>query len=199
VAVDHRTSGIVSVAAGVALGAVDFALQKVLPYPWANLANSAAVWAVAAFALGYWLRTGALRAAIAASVLLVVAVPVYYVTATLVQNDDIANVWAPVSLVWMAFGVLAGVVFGIAGVWARGAGWHRIVGAALPGAVLLAEAARLFRRGDDARWTALIELALGVLVIAMAARTARQRGASLAVAVPLAALGFAGFQLAGFA
>ena len=197
--VDHRTLGAVSVAAGVALGAVDFALQKVLPYPWANLANSAAVWAVAAFALGYWLRTGPLRAAIAGSVLLVVAVPVYYVTATLVQHDNIANVWAPVSLVWMAFGVLAGVVFGVAGVWARANGWQRIVGAALPGAVLLAEAARLFRQGNDTRWTALIELALGVLVIAMAARTARQRGASLAVAVPLAALGFVGFHLAGFA
>lgn len=196
---DHRTLGVISVPAGVALGAVDFALQKVLPYPWANLANSAAVWAVAAFALGYWIRTGALRAAIAGTVLLVVAVPIYYVTATLVQNDDIANVWAPIGLMWMAFGVLAGVVFGIAGVWARGRGWQRIVGTALPGAVLLAEAARLFRLGSDARWTALIELALGVLVIAMVGRTARQRGASLAAAVPLAAIGFVGFLVAGFA
>jgi hypothetical protein len=119
VTANHRRAGIITVAAGLALGAVDFALQKTLPYPWANLANSAAVWAVAAFALGYWLRTGALRAAILGTVLLVVAVPSYYVTATLVQNDDLSNAWSPVGLLWTFFGVLAGVVFGIAGVWAR--------------------------------------------------------------------------------
>jgi hypothetical protein len=86
--------------------------------------------------------------------------------------------------------VLAGVVFEIAGTWERSGGWRRTVGAALPGAVLLAEAARLARLDSDARWSALIELALGVLVIMVLVGTARQRIASLAAVLPLA-LGFA--------
>ena len=43
-------------ALGIALGAVDLLLQRVLPYPWANLANSSAVWALGAFGVGWWLR-----------------------------------------------------------------------------------------------------------------------------------------------
>ncbi|PRY29027.1 hypothetical protein CLV70_107336 [Pseudosporangium ferrugineum] len=186
-----------AVLGGILLGAVDFALQKLLGYPWANLANSAAVWAVAAFALGYRVRGGVLRAAVAAIVLLVVAVPVYYVTATVWQDDNLANAWAPTALLWMFFGVLAGAVFGPAGVWARLAGWRGAVGLALPGAVLFTEAVRLARRGEAA--TAVLEAVLGIVVIAAAGRTWRKRAIGLAVAVPLALLGFVGYQVGGFA
>ncbi|MFI7596626.1 DUF6518 family protein [Actinoplanes sp. NPDC049681] len=187
----------VAVLGGVALGAADFALQKLLPYPWANLANSAAVWAVAAFALGYRVRGSAARAAVAATVLLVIAVPSYYLTAVLVQHDDLASVWGPASLLWMFFGVLAGILFGIAGRWTRLPNWRGYVGIGLPGAVLFAEAARLLRR--DLAATAAIEAALGVLVIAAAGRTWRQRAVGLAVAVPLALLGYLGYQTGGMA
>ena len=188
---------VVAVLAGVGLGALDFAFQKTLPYPWANLANSSAVWAVAAFALGYWIRTSRLRGAIAGAAMLVIAVPSYYATATLVQHDAVATIWSATSLLWMGFGLLAGAVFGAAGVGAHATGWQRIVATALPGAVLLAEAARLGHRGEVG--TAVIEVALGVLVIMVVGRTARQRITALAVAVPLAALGFVGFAIAGFA
>lgn len=197
---DHRRVALVTVVAGVLLGAVDLLLQKALPYPWANLANSSAVWALAAFGLGWWLRSPWWRAAVAGVVLLVLAVPSYYLTATLVQHDDLANAWAPSSLVWVSFGVPAGVVFGVAGGWARADGWRRIVGTALPGALLFAEAAiRLGRSGyADNIATAMIELALGVLLILVVGRTARQRLTGLAAAVPLALVGFAGFLAAGF-
>ena len=45
----------------------------------------------------------------------------------------------------------------------------------------------------------IIRTGLGILVIAVAARTNRQRAACLAAAAPLALLGFAGFLVAGFA
>ncbi|HEV7962516.1 MAG TPA: DUF6518 family protein [Actinoplanes sp.] len=198
--VDHRRVALVTVVAGVLLGAVDLLLQRVLPYPWANLANSSAVWALAAFGLGWWVRSPWWRAAVAGAVLLVLAVPSYYLTATLVQHDDLSNAWAPSSLLWMCFGVPAGVVFGVAGAWARTDRWRRIVGTALPGAVLFAEAAiGLDRTGDgDKVTTAVIELALGVLLILVVGRTARQRLTGLAAAVPLALVGFAGFLAAGF-
>jgi Family of unknown function (DUF6518) len=185
----------------IALGAVDFAAQKILPYPWANLANSIAVWAVAAFGMGLWVRSPWWRSALAAAVLLVLAVPVYYLTAWAWQHDDLANVRAAMSVTWMVFGLLAGVVFGIAGAFATATGWRGMVAVALPGAVLFAEALLLVRRvprsaGDV--WTVVVELVVGVLVIGLVARGTRQRVAALIAAVPLTALGFAAFLVGGY-
>ncbi|MCD0444737.1 DUF6518 family protein [Glycomyces sp. A-F 0318] len=197
----------VAVAGGVALGAVDLVAQRALPYPWANLANSSAVWAVGAFAIGAWVRTGRWRPALAGVVLLVVAVESYYLAATLIQNDDLANLWAPTSLVWMAFGVLAGVVFGTFGAWSRSAvRWRAVAGPAALGAVFLAEAALLLGRRSsmeaqyrtDGLATALITAVIGLALPLLLARGRRARLYALAAAVPLAAVGYLGFRAAGF-
>ncbi|MEV6693880.1 DUF6518 family protein [Micromonospora sp. NPDC051196] len=201
---DRRTIALTAVLGGLLLGILDFIWIKFVPYPFAELGNSSAVWAVAAFAFGFWVRTGWARAALGAAVALVVAVPGYYIAAALIQGDDWAVLWAPTSLLWMSFGVLAGVVFGIGGVWARGRGWQQVVGVALPGAVLFAEALIDARRinhpnyGIDSLWDALIRLTLGVLVVVIAGRGARSRLLALAVALPMSLVGFAAFRLAGF-
>ncbi|MEV4714097.1 DUF6518 family protein [Micromonospora sp. NPDC049374] len=201
---DNRQVALAAVLGGLLLGCLDFIWIKYVPYPVGDLGNSSAVWAVAAFFFGLWVRSGRLRAAVGAAVALVVAVPGYYATAALVQGDDWAVLWAPTSLLWMCFGVLAGVLFGVAGVWAHRPGWQQIVGPALPAAVLFAEAGLEIRRighpnyGDDPIWDALIRIALGLLVLALAGRTNRQRALALAVALPLALAGFAAFLLAGF-
>lgn len=186
---------------GFLLGFLDFVWIKYVPYPFADLGNSSAVWAVAAFAFGYWIRTGRLRAAVACSVLLVIAVPSYYVGAALIQNDDWAVLRQPSSILWMAFGVIAGIVFGIGGTWAHDRDWRGIAGPALPGAVLFAEAALHLNRvgspnhGTDPIANVVINVALGVLVIVLAAR---RRLLTLAASVPIALGGFAAFLAAGF-
>jgi hypothetical protein len=186
------------------LGAVDLLFQRWLPYPWANLANSSAVWAVAAFGLGLWVRGPWWRAALAGVVLLVVAVPSYYATATLVQNDDIANLGSTTSVLWMFFAVLAGVLFGVGGSFVYGTSWRRVVGIALPGAVLFAEAVVLIRRAGSAgyerdnAWTAAIEVALGVVAIVAVGRSTGQRLLGLAASVPLAVIGALAFARGGF-
>ncbi|GGM59302.1 hypothetical protein GCM10011608_50490 [Micromonospora sonchi] len=193
-----------AVLGGFLLGFLDFLWIKYLPYPVGNLGNSSAVWAVAAFAFGYWVRSGWWRAAVGAAVALVVAVPSYYVAAALIQGDEWSVLWAPTSLLWMSFGVLAGALFGVAGTWARGRGRRSVLGVALPGAVLFAEAGLEVRRighpdyGIDPLWDALLKAALGILVVALAGRTNRQRALALATAVPLALAGVAAFLLAGF-
>jgi hypothetical protein len=199
---DNRRLWLVATLGGLLLGFVDFAWIKFLPWwPLADLGNSSAVWAVAAFFFGYWVRTGWLRAALGAAVGLVVAVPAYYVAAALIQGDDWSVLWAPASLLWMSFGVLAGVVFGVAGIWARGSGWREIVGAALPGAVCFAEAALQASRigepgyGNEPIPHVLVRAALGVLVIVLASR---RRLLALATALPLALLGVGAFLVAGF-
>ncbi|MEV0730488.1 DUF6518 family protein [Polymorphospora sp. NPDC050346] len=201
---DHRRVALAAVVGGFLLGFLDFVWIKWVPYPFADLGNSSAVWAVAAFGFGYWVRSGWLRAALGAAVGLVVAVPSYYLAATLIQGDDLAVLWAPTSLLWMSFGVVAGIVFGIGGTWARGSGWRQVVGTALPGAVLFAEAGLLARDighpsyGIDPLWTALINVVLGVLVVVLVGGTNRRRALALATAVPLAVVGFGAFLVAGF-
>jgi hypothetical protein len=186
---------LVSIVGGVLLGVADLLLQKSLPYPWANLANSSAVWAVLAFALGYRVRGPWWRSSLAGVVLLVLAVPSYYLATTLIQDDDLANVWSATSLLWMSFGVVAGALFGAAGSWARASGWLRVVGIAMSGAVLFAEGILVF---SGRRATAIIEFVLGVLVILVVARGVRQRLGALALAVPLGLVGFLAFMIGGF-
>lgn len=197
----------VAIVAGAALGAVDLIAQRELPYPWANLANSSAVWAVGAFAIGAWVRAGRWQPAVAGVVLLVVAVEAYYLAATLIQNDNLANLWAPTSLVWMAFGVLTGAVFGTFGAWSRSVtSWRASAGLAALGAVLFAEAGVLLRRLSsmeaqyraDGLATAVITAVIGLMLIVLLGRSWKRRAMALTLAVPLAAVGFAGFSLAGF-
>ena len=195
----HKTVALTAVAGGVLLGFLDFLWIKWVPYPFAELGNSTATWAVAAFLFGYWFRSGWRRTAVAAAALLVVAVPSYYLAATLVQGDELSVAWAPSSLLWMLFGVLAGVVFGIGGNWARATGWRQIVGTALPAAVFFEEAARFVRRTRDpgyppgTAWNVVIDVALGVLVVALVGGSNRRRALALAAALPLAGIVFVGF------
>src|SRR3954465_14051062 len=120
---DPRRVALVTPLAAVALGGLDLLLQKILPYPWANLANSSAVWAIAAWFLGRWIGTPRWLAAVAGATLLILAVPSYYLAATIFQNDDITMIRQPAALLWMAFGLLAGVVFGFGGSLALSTGW----------------------------------------------------------------------------
>jgi hypothetical protein len=202
---DHR-AGVVAttVAGGVALGAVDLLLQRVLPYPWANLANSSAVWALAAYGLGLWVRAPWWRAAAAGAGLLVLAVPVYYLAAAIFLGDEVSLLWDRTGLVWAGFGVLAGAAFGFGATLARSSGWQQLVGVALPGAVLFAEALVAMPRGGDAAYrrdqvqTAVVEAVLGVVVIVAVGRTWRQRVGALVVSVPMTLVGFVAFKVGGF-
>lgn len=189
---------------GLALGAVDLLLQRTLPAPWANLANSSAIWALAAFGFGLWVRTPWWRAALAGAALLLIAVPAYYLTATIFLHDDLAVLWDRVALLWMAFGVLAGLIFGFGATLVRSSGWQQLAAVALPGAVLFAEAAvAALRDGSEAYRrdqleTAIIEVVLGVAVILAVGRTGRQRIGGLILSVPLAVIGFVAFKIGGF-
>ncbi|MDW3847856.1 DUF6518 family protein [Micromonospora sp. BRA006-A] len=188
----RRAVALVVPVAGFLLGFLDFVWIKWVPFPFAELGNSTATWAVAAFALGWWIRSGAVRAAVAASVLLIVAVPSYYLAATLLQGDDLAVIWSPTSILWMAFGIVAGVVFGVAGIWARTDGWRRVVGTALPVAVFVEEALRFALKSGSypgAWWNVAIDLALAALLVVLIGRSARVRLLAAAVALPMAALG----------
>jgi hypothetical protein len=191
--------------AGFLLGFLDFVWIKYLPFPFADLGNSLATWVVAAFLFTWAGRRRMPESVLAAILGLVVAVPSYYLAATLIQNDDWANVYNATAVMWMGFGVVAGLVFGAGGVLARSAGRLRIPALALPGSVLFAEGLTdLLRIGDPAYGVAeplgaaALVAGLGLLVTFLLARTWRDRLLVLAWSAPVTAGGWLLLTAAGF-
>lgn len=203
------TSLLVPVVVGLALGPLDLLLQHVLPYPFPNLANPAAVWAVVAFGVGWSDRIrGRWWPAVAGVLTLLLAVESYDAAAVVVLGDDTSTLTNRAALLWLAMAVAAGAVAGTAGAWARsGHAWRGPVGTAVAVGVLLAEAwldlARLAGAGDDlARRQDLVQTALVLLVLAavtavLAGRSARQRVVGSVLALPLALLGALTFGALG--
>lgn len=204
------TSVLVPVVAGIALGPVDLLLQHVLPYPFANLANSPAVWALVAFGVGWSDRIrGRVWPAVAGTLTLLLAVEGYDATAVLTLGDDPVTMTDHAALVWLALAVGAGVGFGTAGAWARSSRpWRGPLGTAAAVGVLLAEAwldlSRLAGAGDDAAYrqdlvqTALVLLVLAGVTAVLAGRSARQRIVGSALALVLALAGALALSTLGF-
>jgi hypothetical protein len=170
--------------AGVVLGLLDLVAQHVLPYPWANLANSPAVWALAAFVLGGRVARGRWLPAAAGVVLLVVAVEAYEAAAVVGLHDSTSLLLTePSTVLWLLFGVLAGALFGSAGSWSRRSnGPLRVLGVALPVATFMTEAATQLLRVGDRNYdqasvleTVAITLSLAVLVLVFAWRGGAER------------------------
>ena len=131
---------LVAVVAGVLLGPIDLWGQVVTTYPWAHLFNSPSVWAAAAFAYGRWIRDRP-AAPVGAVIVLVVGVEAYYLADVLVRDANSANLASTTALVWLVAGVVAGLVFGVAGSWAADrSGWQAVLGRAALPAVFGAEA-----------------------------------------------------------
>jgi hypothetical protein len=198
-------AAVVAPVAGLLLGFLDFVWIKYLPSPVGDLGNSLATWAVAAFLLTY-LHRWRLPAGIAAAIIcLVVAVPSYDLAAALIQNDDWSNLYNTTALMWMGFGVVAGVVFGGGGVLARTSGMLRLSALALPAAVLFAEGVVNLRRITDENYEASEQWAyaslvfvLGLLITLLISRTWRDRLLALTWSIPLTAGGWLLLTLASF-
>lgn len=204
------TSLLVPVVVGLALGPLDLLLQHLLAYPFADLANSPAVWALVAFGVGWSDRTGGRWwPAVAGTLTLLLAVEGYYATAVLALGDGTSTQANRAALLWWGAAVAAGVVFGTAGSWARSAHpWRGPLGTASAVGVLLAEAwldlARLAGvrddpgRSQDLVQTALVLLVLAAVAAVLAGRCARQRVVGSVLALPLALLGALAFGTLGF-
>lgn len=183
---------LVAVVAGLVLGPVDLWGQVSAPYPWAHLFNSPAVWAAAAFAFGRWVRDQP-AAPIGAVTVMVVGVEAYYLADVLLRDASSANLTSSTAAVWVFAGVLAGVVFGLAGSWAaERSGWRAVLGrSALPavfGAEAVHNALRLANdpadsRPDDLGQFALLLAAVGIAALLMLLRGAERRTAIQVVAV----------------
>ncbi|GAA5146119.1 hypothetical protein GCM10023340_16560 [Nocardioides marinquilinus] len=184
-------------AAGLALGVLDLVLIQVLPYPWADLANSSAIWALAAFALGRLTRSSVAVSGTAGAVMLVVAVESYYLAAIAVDLASPDRLLAATTVAWLAFAVVAGAGFGMAGALVRDrtpGSWWAGAGLGLTAAVLLAEAWLRV----DATATALLTVLVAVAVLGSESRRPGVIARALVLTAPLTALCFVAFVMAGF-
>ncbi len=182
-------------AIGLVLGVGDLLLIHLLPYPLADLANSSAMWALAAFVLGRVLRTTPELAAAAGAVLLVVAVESYYLAAALVDLASLGSLVSATTVAWCVMAVLAGGAFGAAGAWSRDDdAWRSAAAVALVTSVLLAEA--WLRRGLTD--TSLLTAAVGLIALVGFSRGPAEAARAGLLVVPLAALCVGGFAVAGF-
>jgi hypothetical protein len=172
---------VTAVAAGLLLGPLDLWGQVNTPYPWAHLFNSPAVWAAAAFAYGRWVRVLP-AAAVGAVIVLVVGVEAYYLADVLVRDANRSNLTSPTAAVWLAAGVVAGLVFGIAGGWAAAtSGWRAVLGRAALPAIFAAEAVhnliRVATEPADGRPEDLGQFAVVLASLSIASLILTTRGA----------------------
>ncbi|MEO9325327.1 DUF6518 family protein [Nocardioides sp. C4-1] len=186
---------LVAALAGVALGFGDLILQLTLPYPVADLANSSAVWAVAAFLLARALTTDAATSTVAGAVMLVVAVEAYYVLAIVLDMAGLFSLVAPTTIAWLIMGVVAGTGAGIAATWSRDSGsWHAAAAWGAAAALLFAEAWQRISWDGTAWLTGL----LGVAVLAACARRPLLLARAGLVAVAVTPVCYVLFRFTGF-
>ena len=191
---------LVAVAVGALLGPFVLAGQVHAPYPLANLFNSPAVWAAAAFGFGVWAQSR-MRAVLGAIVMEVVAVMAYYVADVVVRGSDASILVSMTALVWVVLGIGAGAIFGAAGAAVdHPSRVMRAVGIALLPAVFLAEAAhQMIRhlttdagsRPDDLVSTAIMSTALAAaaLIWLLHGRGSGEQARTIGVTFALAAVG----------
>lgn len=173
------------VVVGLLMGALTAYAQGWLGDSTASLANSAGPWSLAAFVVARFARR--LPAAVATAVLTLVCCELGYVIATEIKGGSNAT---STVMFWLTAAVLAGPPLGVAAAWSSREGLWRAVGFAVVGGVLVGEGTYGWTSiADTTDWRYwAVELALGVVVIALAAvRATRPLDAMAAITVGAAA------------
>ncbi len=173
-------------ASGLVLGVLTNLAQGWLPGAWNQLANSGAIWSVAAFGTGAILaRRVSLTAAAVAGLCAESGLVVGYYGYAEFGRDGMGGLSAP--LVWLAMAFVAGPLFGVAGAWWRSgtSQSRRVIGSAALAGVFGAEGLHYaWALGYAAQACAC--LAVFVLVPLLLARTHKERALAFLAAVPLA-------------
>ena len=156
---------------GVALGVATQALQGSLGGSSAVLANSGAVWALVAFALGLVMPSSRV-AAVGGAACLVAASISYYVAVDVFEGISSAPRGA---IVWSMAGIVAGSAFGFAGFVARHNDEQRRSAWALLAGVVMGEGIHLtwYVGNAELRPAGIAELAVAGIIVALALRRAR--------------------------
>jgi predicted secreted protein len=185
-----RPVALLAAGSGLLLGTTDFLVQQT---PLGQLTNSVAVWTALAFAVGACVSPPTSRAVLAAGAALVVAIGTWYAVAQSVYGlYDLSAL--PHILIWSGAAVAAGLVFGIAGTWWRfhRGSWRAGLGLAALVALFAVEGGYSFLVLHQPGWGAE-KLAVAAVLLVALSRPLRRRREPLLLAVPVVALGAAGY------
>ncbi|MFF0747173.1 DUF6518 family protein [Streptomyces sp. NPDC004111] len=181
-----RTWALASVSAlagGILLGILTNLAQGWLPGAANQIANSGAVWSIAAFAAGALLaRKVSLPAAAVAGLLAESGLVVGYYGYAEFGRDGMGSLFAP--LVWVGMACVAGPLFGVAGAWWRGSSSRRrVVGLAALAGVFGMEGIHYAwgLQYPTEAWSCFTVL---VLVPLLLSRTHKERALTLLTALP---------------
>ncbi|MGW1185378.1 DUF6518 family protein [Streptomyces drozdowiczii] len=190
---DHAPlTQVVCAATGIALGVLTNLLQGWLPSSWNQLANSGGVWSALAFATGAVLapRVGDVRRIAVAGALAEIGLVVGYYGYAEPGRGGMGSLVFP--LVWLVMACVAGPLFGTAGAWSRRSPrlWRRVGSLGAVGGLFGSECLHYWLTlgyADQAIACAVIACALPLAL----ARTWRERGLGLAVAVVASPVAYA--------
>jgi hypothetical protein len=189
---------VAAVAAGVGLGVVDQWWSTSHPSACSSVANSCAGWAACAFVLGAVLRVDALRAAVAAVVMLAVAVEAYYAAEVVLRLSDRTILTSPVAMEWLVLAGVAGAVFGPAGAWAAGRSQVlAAAGLAVGVALLLGDAWQLAQGGYGVGGEPRVLVLLALAMLAASLRRPWVTVAAFVLSLPLSLVVAAAFAASG--
>jgi hypothetical protein len=180
---------------GVGGGVLTEWLQGEPADPWAAWANSVAAWCLAATAVGALAARAGLAAA-AGVVTELLLVGGYYAA----QYVQLLPVRTGTVVGWLVAGVLAGVVFGVAGSWWRtGDRLRALAGTTLVGGVLVAEGSY---RAVAFPWqgsAGAVMAGVGVVLVLLLGRSWRDRLTVLALLLAVVPAGWLGTRLVDLA
>lgn len=185
---------LITLVTGLLTGALTSLGQTWLPEPLVQFANSLAVWLLASFFVGWW-AVAAAGAGVAGFAVLVIADVAFYLGMYL--QFGIVGSWAG-DLAYLLGGLVAGPAFGVAGFVTRSRSRYAGVGAALLGAVFLAEAglratSGVITSGYASGWP--LFAGAGVLAIVVTLPWTRKHPLGLLAAIPCAVLGLVGLTI----
>ncbi|MEV5605287.1 DUF6518 family protein [Streptomyces sp. NPDC052299] len=179
-------------ATGIALGVLTNLLQGWLPWPWSQLANSGGVWSVLAFAIGAVLaaRDGEIRRIATAGALAEIGLVVGYYGYAELGRGGMGSLVFP--LVWLVMACVTGPLFGTAGAWSRRSPrlWRRVGSLGAVGGLFGSECLHSWLTLGYAGQAGACAAVACVLPLALA-RTWRERGLGLAVAVVASPVAYA--------
>jgi hypothetical protein len=160
---------------------------------WNPLANSVAIWSLAAFVAGSLAPTDR-SAATAGAVTLLSALLGYYLAAAILVD---APTTTGVTIFWVVGALTGGPVFGVAGHWWRDHHSQRRVPAlALLGGVFVAEGIYRISTISSHAPAGWIMIVVGVLAPIILGKSLRERFYSLLALAPLIVLGAVALQIA---
>ncbi len=197
---------VVAIGAGTALGVLDLAWNVEAPSAWSAAANSCAVWAASAYALGALLaarlRVGALTGAVAGVVMLVVAVEAYYLAGIHWLGNDRSVLTSASTQTWLQLSVLVGSALGAAGVWAvRGTWLTASFATAACVAMFLGDALQVWAYHPAGAWPGIerVFVVLGVATLLTSVLRPTVTAAAAVLCLPLSVVVALAFLTTGMA